>query len=407
MAEAAADVRTFDHIIIGVGIMGLALAREIKRRDPGSRILVFDKEARPGMHGSGRNSGVLHSGIYYPEGSLKARVCAEGARRMTAYCEENRLPLSRRGKVIVPTREQDDPQIELLYRRAEANGARCEVLDAQQLRQIEPDVHSASGRAMHVPDTAVIDSLAILRCLVDDLSRQNVVFLYSAVIDSVDSELSSIVINGQKYSYGHIYNTSGLQADRVARLFGAGRNYTILPFKGIYHGLASESGVRCNGLIYPVPDLNVPFLGVHFTKNTDGTVYIGPTALPAWSRENYRGLQGFKLSEAITITWRLFLLYLINNQGFRAYSHREALRSLTSQFVAAAQALVPKTRAAHLLPKVKVGIRAQLLDLDKKELVMDFLVERHANSFHVLNAVSPAFTSAFSFAELIMDTPEG
>jgi (S)-2-hydroxyglutarate dehydrogenase len=394
---------TADFVVVGGGIVGLAIARELKRRDAGCRITVLEKEEALGRHSSGRNSGVLHSGIYYGEGSLKARVCAEGSRQLAAYCDEHGLPIRRIGKVIVPVREDDDSQLDVLLARARNNGARVQILDSYELKQIEPHAHSATGRALFSPDTAVIDSGAVLDHLAAELTAAGVQILRGHPLTSVSPRERRVHSNSTSIGYGHLFNTAGLHADRIAHLFGVGLRYTILPFKGIYYHLSERSGLQINRLIYPVPDLRYPFLGVHFTKKIDGQIYLGPTAVPALGRENYRGLAGIKGGEAVGIGFRLLRQYVNNKQGFRGFAHAEGRRYLKRYFAEAARVLVPDLRAEHLVLSEKAGIRAQLFDRTAAELVMDFLVESGDQSTHVLNAVSPGFTSAFTFAHLVVD----
>jgi L-2-hydroxyglutarate oxidase LhgO len=392
-----------DIVIVGAGILGLSLARELLLRDPARKIILLEKESSLGKHSSGRNSGVLHSGIYYPTDSIKARVCAEGAKQLAEYCEQYGLPIHHTGKVVIPTREADDHQLDMLYARAKSNGARAELIDRKALQQIEPEAYTPSGRALYSPDTAVIDPLTILHHLGDELTQRGVRILFDQYIEAVNPDNSTLKSNGETICFGHVFNTAGLHADQVAKSFGVGRDYTILPFKGTYYELASTAGLDIRGLIYPVPDLRVPFLGVHFTKALSGKIYIGPSALPVWGRENYHGLEGVSLSESSSIFFRLAGQYLNNHQGFRVYAHEEATRLLKRNFVAAAKKLVPRISSQHLLRSEKVGIRAQLLNTRTHELAMDFIVEQGEASTHILNAVSPAFTSAFSFAKLVID----
>lgn len=394
---------TADFIVVGAGIVGLAVARELKRRQPRSRILVLEKEAQLGRHASGRNSGVLHSGIYYNAGSVKGKICAQGARELAEYCDEYRLPISRCGKVIVPVRESEDRQLDMLLERAKRNGARAELLDERMLTAIEPEARSHTGRALHSPDTAVVDPQAILTQLRESLKASGVEILLEHPVESVAADQSSVRVRGETIAFGHLFNAAGLQADRLARAFGAGLHYVILPFKGLYYRLVPESGLRINGLIYPVPDLRVPFLGVHFTRAVNGHVDVGPTALPAMGRENYEGLRGVSALEVATIGSRILQQYVLNKQGFRRFAHRELLRCMKGRFAKAARALVPGLRSTDLARSDKVGIRAQLLDRRTHELVMDFVVEHAKHSTHVLNAVSPAFTGALPFARLVLD----
>jgi L-2-hydroxyglutarate oxidase LhgO len=394
---------TADFVVVGAGIVGLALARELKRRQAGARIVVLEKEATLGCHASGRNSGVLHSGIYYEAGSVKGRMCAQGARELTEYCSKHRLPISRRGKVIVPVHEGEDPQLDVLLERARINGARAELLDERTLAALEPDTRSQSGRALYSPDTAVVEPTPILAKLHESLVDRGVEILLEHPVECVAGSGSSVRVRGETVEFGHLFNAAGLQADRVARAFGAGLGYAMLPFKGLYYRLVHESALRINGLVYPVPDLKVPFLGIHFTRAVNGHVDVGPTALPALGRENYEGLRGVSAIEVASIGSRILQLYVLNKQGFRRFAHREALRILKQRFVAAARALVPRLRSTDLARGDNVGIRAQLLNLRTHELVMDFVVEHVGRSTHILNAVSPAFTSAFPFARLVLD----
>lgn len=395
--------RTADVLIVGAGIVGLALARELVGRDPALRITVVDKEPEVGRHSSGRNSGVLHSGIYYPEGSLKAKLCADGARELAEYCQENGLSLLRCGKVILPLREEDDPRLDLLAARARSNGARVALLDERELAELEPEARTATGRALHSPGTSVIDSLEVLRHIAAEVQGKGVMLLLGHTVEPVSAADGQVKVGGEAYSYGLLVNTAGLHADRLAQAFGVGRQYTILPFKGIYYRLAEASNIRVNGLIYPVPDLGVPFLGVHFTLKVDGQVYLGPTAIPAFGRENYFGIAGAELGDIANITRHLIGQYLADAQGFRTMVHQESTRMLKSRFAAAARALVPKVHSAHLLGSSKRGIRAQLLNVREKKMEMDFVVEKGDRSVHILNAVSPAFTSSFSFSRYIAD----
>jgi (S)-2-hydroxyglutarate dehydrogenase len=393
----------FDFIVVGAGIVGLTLARELRRKFPQQTIAVFEKESDVGKHASGRNSGVLHSGIYYSPGSLKAKVSVEGRRLMKQYCEENHLPLQNTGKVILPVRDGDDHQLELLLSRAKANDVKAEMVDEKQLSEIEPYARSRTGKALYVPEACVVDPKAVLHRLVEELRQKNVDLRFATRIMKVDSSRSTLQAAGTEISFGHLYNAAGVYADVVAKAFGAGRQYTILPFKGIYYRLSGTSGLAVRHLIYAVPDLRVPFLGVHFMKTVEGQIFLGPTVIPAFGRENYTIFQGLNFFDTGSILLRIAQQYFRNDQGFRRLIHNESRRFLRHYFAEAAQSLVPAIRPRDLISSDKVGIRAQLLDTNTKQLVMDFLVEKSSNSTHVLNAVSPAFTSSFAFAKTLID----
>jgi len=382
----------YDYIVLGAGITGLCIAREIKRRSPAASILILEKEPRLGAHGSGRNSGVMHSGIYYPEHSLKAKVCSEGAREMVAYCRERKLPVNPMGKVVVPTKQDDDQQVDVLYQRAIANGANARIIDEAELKELEPFARTASGRALFSPDTSVIDPMAVLQSLAGELEEQGVKLLLASPCLSARPASSSVTTPSGRFTYGYLVNATGQFSDHVARHFSVGSDYTLLPFKGMYFKVAKEAGVHFNRLIYPVPDLNMPFLGIHSVTTIDGDMYFGPTAIPAFGREHYQGLKGIELGEAAVISYYLMLQYVKDNQGFRRFAHDEAGRFMKKRFAESAQKLVPAIKAEHLLPSNKVGIRAQLLDKRNHQLVTDFVVEHHDNTTHILNAISPAFT---------------
>lgn len=397
-------MQTVDIAIVGAGIVGLAIARELKQQNSNLTIIIFEKESELGRHASGRNSGVLHSGIYYPPESLKAKLSVEGARLLGEYCEREGLTLIRSGKVILPTKPSEDTQLEFLQDRAQANGVVVEMIEQSKLSALEPEAISCTGRALHIPTTAVFNPKEILTHLARQLQRAKVDILYNASVNAIQPEKRTLLAGKISYSYGYLINTAGLYADRIARQFGLSSQYGMLPFKGLYCELSPQSSLRINGLIYPVPDLNMPFLGVHFTRAVSGTVYLGPSALPAMGRENYRGLEGIEAGELPDILCTLADFYLHNRQHFRQFAHLELIRLIKPAFVAACRAMVPRITEADVQSSHKVGIRAQLVNLKSRSLVTDFLMESDASSLHILNAVSPAFTSAFSFARHVVNS---
>jgi L-2-hydroxyglutarate oxidase LhgO len=396
-------MRTADFVVIGAGIVGLTIALELKRRQAGAHIIVLEKETAPGRHSSGRNSGVLHSGIYYPPASLKARVCGEGAREWADYCTARNLPLSRIGKILIPLRQEDAGQLDLLEERAAANQVDAVRIGEAELRSLEPEARSATGEALFVRSTAVVSSTDAFAEIMKDVRAAGIEVLCGGVLDDVRPEGRTLNWGDEQISYGHAINTAGLHADSVAHKFGVGERYTLLPFKGIYWKLDPDAGLDIRHLIYPVPDLRVPFLGVHTTTAIDGTVYVGPTAVPAFGRENYRGLHGVETDELFRILTHLGSQYLSGRNGFRRLAWQEGRRYFKRYFAEAGRQLLPRLRPEHLLPCAKVGIRAQMLDKTSGELVTDFLVKSGPASTHVLNAISPAFTSAFPFARHVCD----
>ncbi len=393
---------TSDYLIVGAGIVGLSIAREIKAREPGAKIRILEKEPRPGVHASGRNSGVLHTGIYYPPGTVKARLCKAGADAMFAYAQEHGIPVRRDGKVIVATSEENAKGLDTLLGNAAANGIRANRVNTEEIRQIEPHAKAEFG-GIYCPDTAVIDSLRVLETLRTELTQWGVQFNFDRTLTGINDEQQSATTRHQQYSYGRLINAAGAYADRVARLTGVGWHYQLVPFKGLYYKLAPEAADLVRGSIYPVPNPALPFLGIHLTRVITNEVYIGPTAIPALGRENYGVLSGARPIETTSIVTQLARLYVTNPQNFRNLVHSEIPHYRKARFLAAARQLVDRLEPEWVKPTSKVGIRPQLVNIREGRLEMDFVVEQGRHSVHVLNAISPAFTSAFAFAGFIVD----
>jgi L-2-hydroxyglutarate oxidase LhgO len=394
-------VATYDVVIAGAGIVGLTVARELARRGV-QRVLVLDKEPRLGAHASGRNSGVLHAGLYYGTDSLKARLCAEGSRRLQDYAAEQGIKLEKTGKVVVARSERELPALEALYERGLKNGVTLRRLDPDELREHEPLARSV-GFALLSPETAVIDSAAVLVRLAAELEGRGVTVSLGEALAEVDATAGSLRTSSRTLEFGHLINCAGLHADEVAHAVGVGGRYRILPFKGIYRKLRPEASSRIRGSIYPVPDLDNPFLGIHLTRSVFGEVYAGPTAIPALGRENYAWLAGADLGELPIFARDLAAMWLKNQSGMRRLVREELARYRKVNFVEAMRALAPELGADDLLPGAKVGVRAQLVDEKEMRLVMDFVLESGLRSTHVLNAVSPAFTASMALAELIAE----
>ncbi len=393
----------YDYLIVGAGIVGLTIARELSIKSGDKKILVIEKESNIGFHASGRNSGVLHSGVYYPRETLKAKVCSEGAKLMAEYCYKHNLPIKKIGKVIVPVKQSDDEILDKLIKNAQDKDISYELIDMEKLKELEPYAKSATRHALHIPDVSIVDPKSVLRSILKELKHLGVAISFNERIISSDMKKSIAVTTRGKVKYGYLVNASGQYADKVAHMFGVGKQYSILPFKGSYYNLKKDSKVLSNGLIYPVPDLNRPFLGVHTVKGMDGSTYFGPTAVPVFGRENYSGFNGVQFFDAIKILYYLIKMYCKNKQGFRYYVHHEALNNIKSNFIKSAQNIVHSLKKQDLVVSNKSGIRPQLFDKNKKELVMDLKIEETENTLHVLNAISPAFTASFSFAELIVN----
>ncbi|MCS7163665.1 MAG: L-2-hydroxyglutarate oxidase [Thermodesulfovibrio sp.] len=384
-------------IICGAGITGLSIARELVRNGI-IDITIIEKEQTLGKHASGRNSGVLHAGIYYTPDSLKAKFCLKGNMLMRQYCKEKGLTLIENGKVIVTKREDEIPTLYELYRRAKSNGANVELIDKKTLKEIEPYAKTC-GEALYSPFTAVVNPQEILNSLEKELQEKGVRLLRGVIIKGYEKG-NTLKTNQGTLSFDFFVNAAGAHADKIAHSFGLAKHLKILPFKGLYKKLIKDKSYLVRGNIYPVPNLKNPFLGVHFTKVHDGTVYVGPTATPALGRENYRVFDDLGL-ETLKILWRDFLL-IINNEKFRSTALNEIKKYIKINFYRDVKNMVEGISSEDLLPSKKVGIRPQLIDIKKKELVMDFVVIKDANTLHILNAISPAFTSAFAFAEYVV-----
>lgn len=386
-------------LIAGAGITGLTTARELLRR--GVRdITIIEKEKDTGAHASGRNSGVLHAGIYYSPGTNKAAYCVRGARLMKEYCREKGLRLVENGKVIVPVNEGQDALLDELKRRADASGARSVIIDTKELLEIEP--HAApAARALYSPDTAVVDPKEILTALRGELEASGVRILFGTAFLGLKGTLTAVTSSGD-IKFSRFVNAAGAFADKVADAFGVGREYRILPFKGTYKKLSQRSSGLVRGNVYPVPDLGNPFLGVHFTKSVHGDVYIGPTAIPVLGREEYGFMNDLSL-ESISILLRDGVL-LLSNADFRRAALSEIRKYSGRTLYGEARGLVPALAPGDLVDTPKSGIRPQLVDWRTKKLVTDFVLVRDSDSLHVLNAISPAFTCSMAFASHIADT---
>ncbi len=386
-------------VIVGGGIVGLAIARELVGR--GARdVLVLEKEGGLGRHASGRNSGVLHAGIYYAPDSRKARTCLAGNLAMRAYCEEKGLPLLACGKVIVAREESEVPVLDELARRATANGARVEMLDEKGLAEVEPSARTV-GRALWSRMTAVVDPRAVLASLRADLEAGGRVRIRTGVEVLGAAGKGAVLTTDGEIGYGRLVNAAGAHCDRVARFFGVGEHYRLIPFKGIYRKLRKDARLTVNGNIYPVPDARNPFLGVHFTRSVHGDVYLGPTAIPAFGRENYGILAGID-GDAPRIAFEDAVLFF-RNAGFRSVALSEPRKYVPAFLHRDAARLVRAFDPAEVEAADKVGIRPQLVDWRTKQLLMDFIVERAGDTLHVLNPISPAFTSSMELARQIAE----
>lgn len=394
--------RSSDFLIVGAGVIGLRIAIEAKRRFPDADVALLEKEARPGRHASGRNSGVLHAGFYYTADSFKARFTRVGNQRMADYCLAHGLRINRCGKLVVAKDESELAVLDELLRRAERNGVELRDVSEAEAREIEPRVKTHQ-RALFSPSTATVDPLEIVGAFAREAESAGVDVRLSTTYAGRRGD--KILTSDGTMEAAYLVNAAGLHADRVARDFGFARRYRILPFKGLYLE-ADPDAYSLNACVYPVPDLATPFLGVHLTVAVDGHVTIGPTAVPALWREQYGWLDNFRVGEFLEIARLEAKMFVLDRAQFRRVALHEIPKYYRPRLVGMAARLADGVRAADFRRRGRAGIRAQLLDLVRHELVNDFCVEGDDRSFHVLNAVSPAFTCAIPFAEFVLDEIE-
>jgi L-2-hydroxyglutarate oxidase LhgO len=388
-----------DFAIVGGGIIGLSVAWSIRRRWPHASVAVLEKEPRCGMHASGRNSGVLHSGFYYTADSLKARFTRTGNERMTRYCRERELPIDQCGKLVVARRPEELPWLEELLDRARTNGVQLHKIDRKEAAGLEPRARTVEY-ALFSPTTSVIDPARVVDSMVADLRDEGVAVFTSTRYLGHDAD--TVLTDRGRLAAGFVVNAAGLHADRVAQDYGFGEKFRVLPFKGLYLQ-QNQPGPSLRMHVYPVPDLRYPFLGVHFTRTVTGGVKIGPTALPALWREQYSGWTGVEPREMLEIGATEVRMLLTDASGFRRLAWRELRKCSRRALLRRATELVPDAGEASSWTWGIPGIRAQLIDVGRQTLVDDFVLEGDNKSLHVLNAVSPAFTCALPFGDFVVE----
>ena len=394
----------FDFLVIGGGVIGISIARELKSRNPNSGVCILEKEHQCGLHASSRNSGVLHAGFYYTADSLKARFTKEGNQRLTKYCEVKNLALKKCGKLVVAQNESELVWLDELMTRARNNGVPLELITDEESQAIEPRAKTYQ-KALFSPTTASINPTELVKSLLSDAIQEGVQLKTNTqYIHRVGK--SSIKTSNGIFEAKYIINAAGLYADKIGRDFNFSKDYRILPFKGLYL-YSNEPLGALNTHIYPVPDLTNPFLGVHFTITSDSKIKIGPTAIPAFWREQYQGWSNFNMPELTEIILRQAGLFLSSNFDFKALAFRELKKYSKPLLVSLAAKLAKGVDIKHYRQWGLAGIRAQLLNIRKKELEMDFVLEGDKQSMHILNAISPGLTCALPFADYVCDQIEG
>lgn len=394
--------KPFDVVVVGAGIVGLAVAREILTRLPNARIAIIEKEAKVSAHQTGHNSGVIHSGIYYTPGSLKAKLCVEGSALMYDYCEQNQIPFERAGKLIVARTEREVAGLKTLHERGIANqvsGLRW--LDSHEIAEVEP--FCVGRAALHSPNTGIIDYAEVCRVLERELRAKGVSVVLGTKVEQIDreGELSVLTTDSGRFFASWVVTCAGLWSDVLAQKSGADGNPRILPFRGAYLHLAPSSKTPVvRGMVYPVPDPELPFLGVHITKHIGGEISIGPTAFIAGARDAYK-ISRIRIGDLWSIaswpgTWRVAgKFWQTAMTEVRYLLSRKAMQRAAAEFI-------PEIEGRELAKHGTAGIRAQAVDRDGS-LVDDFVISEVPGATHVRNAPSPAATSAFALARELVD----
>ena len=387
-----------DVLIVGAGIVGLSIGIALLQAEKGLKVLIVDKEPAAGEHASGRNSGVLHAGFYYSPDSLKAKFCREGNLELRKLCRENSIPIQECGKVVVSRNSEEDERLDLLYSRGLSNGVELELLEKTELSKYEP-LAVTHQRFLWSPNTAISDPRAVTKAMVSKFEGLGGKLSYG---QRIEFQRTQDGVSAKNIRAKYVINSAGAQSDRLAKELGLAKGYAMVPFMGVYRAVSSDY-LPLKRLVYPVPHPINPFLGVHFTLTLDGKVKIGPTAIPILGREQYSLFEGWSLSDigqAITATRALI-------QG-ESHKFGEILKSELPKLrerslVRESALLVPGAMSIRKWQKKPPGIRSQLVDIKTGKLEQDFIVENFENSTHILNAVSPGWTSALPFGRWVAE----
>jgi L-2-hydroxyglutarate oxidase len=385
-----------DYLIVGGGVIGIATGIAILERQSNTKVLIIEKSEDLGAHASGRNSGVLHAGFYYSPDSLKAKFCRDGNVEMKKFCREKTIPVLNCGKVVVAKNDNEAQRLEGLLNRGLSNGVELELLPANKLESYEVTAKT-TGQFIWSPATAVVDPKQVLSAMMETFTHMGGKFIFGTEVSFVETG-NEIYVTSEDYAIDSkfVINAAGVQADKLANRVGVGENYMSMPFKGNY--MKSSKPAKSKRLIYPVPPISNPFLGVHTTITHDGFLKIGPTALPALGRERYHNFSRVKPREFLELIQASFYMSKGNQSSLIEIAKKEASLLSTKKLIAEAGLISSEVREIKSWTKVQGGIRSQLIEKSTGNLVQDFIVEKKYNSLHFLNIVSPGWTSAIPFA---------
>ena len=385
-----------DIVIAGAGIIGLAVARAIKTAAPQLRVLIIEKEDSLGLHASGRNSGVIHAGFYYSPDSLKARFCRDGNRELRSIISKYNLPLLNTGKVVVTQNIPEVSDLENLYKRGLENGVDLQLLPERKLEELEPLARTVE-KFIWSPNTGVSDPKKLINALLFEVSSLGVDFMFGTEVNILDRQL---FVDKKLVPFLHFINCTGSQSDRIAQNFGVAGEYSMIPFLGKYRTVAHDK-VPIRTLVYPIPHKLNPFLGVHLTLGVDGKVKIGPSAIPVIGREQYSWRTLPSEKDMTSSAKGILAMLKGGHHDFYTLAKSEIAKLHTPNLISAAAALVPHVKTVSRWDVKPPGIRSQLINRTSGKLEQDFMVLSGEKSTHVLNAVSPGWTSAFPFGTFV------
>jgi L-2-hydroxyglutarate oxidase LhgO len=394
---------TYDFAIIGGGIIGVAIGIALLEKNPTKKVVILEKESRPGVHASGRNSGVVHAGFYYSPESLKAKFCKDGNSEITKYCKDNDLPFKNLGKVVVTKDETEVTRLHKLFETGLINKIEIELHPAEKLSDFEPAATSF-GDFIWSPTTSIADPNKLIISLVEKYQRLGGEINFNSKSElKLNNTEVSLFVNSSQFKANRIINAAGGMAATIARNVGVGKQYLCLPFLGSYRKSDSTTN-SIRRLIYPVPNPVNPFLGVHTTNTLNGDLKIGPTAFPVIGKEQYRLVDGFtfkELNEFIAASWAMFNS---KKTDFPELAKTELLKQFESKILNSSKYLSDVISLQRNWKKHPGGIRSQIVNVEKKELEMDYIVTSDKNGIHVLNAVSPGWTSALPFGRWVVES---